>query len=276
MSSFILCQWDNCTSPAEVKCSCDFFVCAVHQRDHVSSRPEIPHQQVLIILNLTQQDSSGLQTTDDALKQRVEALVSQIVLKRDKKVEHLLMRIREIEEKCSQEIESLLAGRYNLARILKEIREKELVPLVSEDPLAYSVGQLIVNKHFDCVDGLIEQISPLAREEPIDSADRASQTSSLRREDLQIESQAGIQVGPFKREMLDIEAQRNIEISPLRRGELSIEPQIQKISIEETTPNTQFSLQNQLRKHKGYIQSIAVSSCGKIFASAGDDKKIKL
>ena len=216
---------------------------------------------------MTPQDVFGLQTIEDNLRHHLDILVSQLVYDRDKRVESLLRVIREIDEECSKDIDFLLKGQYNLGKILKEIRDKELVPLVSEDPLTSLIGQLIANKDFDRVDRLTEQISPQGRLEK----KTLIRIHTLRREELRMESQSTIQIKPLRKEELGIELQTVIYLSPLRRKELRMEFQtaitlsplgrkelgiefqtaitISQSKIEDTSPMSMFSLQNEYVGH---------------------------
>ena len=137
MSLFEVCQVDNCPSLAEVRCSCGIYICRSHLGEHVLNNLNSPHQQTPVSQSLTPEDASGLQVTEDTLQRRLKALVSEIVSERNKRVESLLRKVREIEEQFSQEIEMFLRRQDSLLRILKEIRERGYAPL-SSDCLLYT------------------------------------------------------------------------------------------------------------------------------------------
>ena len=126
MSDFYTCQWVNCDFLADFKCSCQYYSCATHSEEHMNNLPD--HQRTLLLLSLLPQDQVGLNATEDALKHRMKALISQIVSEKDEKLENLLRRIRVVEEEFSQEIERCLRRHDSLLKVLRKPRKEGLFP----------------------------------------------------------------------------------------------------------------------------------------------------
>ena len=137
MSIFKFCNESNCEHVAEFECTCNDLFCRYHLDDHLVSYPK--HAPVLILLPISEEDTSALKTVS---KSDFLQLINEELSKRNSAIERLLKKIQQIQEISSARVKSLLKLEQEILPVFKEVSEKRLVPLVSDNSLALSVSNL--------------------------------------------------------------------------------------------------------------------------------------
>ena len=122
---------------ADYKCPCaSTFICMAHLGHHQSSVPSQHHVPEKVLLSVTDYELDLITQTSSAFRRSLGVNLLQAMEKKNQRVGLFMQKIKEIEEECTERLESMIKEEQTRECIFQEIQSKKIISLYS--------GRLIV------------------------------------------------------------------------------------------------------------------------------------
>ena len=140
MSSFPLCQWENCGNMADIQCSCQekpLLFCMNHLGLHVGYNQGINHSTNSIIQSLTDSDLQAIYYVYNfGCHQQIKELIDQM------NIQFFLDQISRIKHKFAQKIDEVLNTHTRKKETFREVLSTRSISFYSENPIIQDLFRL--------------------------------------------------------------------------------------------------------------------------------------